>query len=99
MSKWNRWKLIHKETGKTFKQLVRAGEFKHYKSSAELIPVLLVTGVPAYYNTDKYYPYMEILDARDWKIIMKPASPEGVDKREKALDELTKQAQDLDMGY
>ena len=24
---------------------------------------------------------------------------EGVDKREKALDELTKQAQDLDMGY
>ena len=23
----------------------------------------------------------------------------GVDKREKALDELTKQAQDLDMGY
>ena len=80
MSKWNRWKLIHKETGKTFKQLVRDGQFKHYRKDDKLIPVLLDSGYPAYYHTQRYYPYMEILDARDWKIIMKPASPEGVDK-------------------
>ncbi|REK50845.1 MAG: hypothetical protein DWQ49_14995 [Bacteroidetes bacterium] len=80
MSKWNRWKLIHKETGKTFKQLVRDGQFQNYDEDDKLIPVLLESGYPAYYNTQAYYPYMNMLDAKEWKIIMKPASPEGVDK-------------------
>jgi hypothetical protein len=80
MSKWNRWKLIHKETGKTFKQLVRGGQFQNYAKDDELIPVLLDSGYPAYYNTQAYYPYLNMLDAKEWKIIMKPASPEGVDK-------------------
>jgi len=80
MSKWNRWKLIHKETGKTFKQLVRDGQFQNYDKDDELIPVLLDSGYPAYYNPKRYYPYMYMLDAKEWKIIMKPASPEGVDK-------------------
>ena len=80
MSKWNRWKIIHKETGKTFKQLVRDGQFQNYDKDYELIPVLLDSGYPAYYNTQAYYPYLNMLDAKEWKIIMKPASPEGVDK-------------------
>ena len=80
MSKWNRWKLIHKETGKTFKQLVRDGQFQNYDKGDELIPVLLNSGCPAYYNNQRYYPYLKILDAKEWKITMKPASPEGVDK-------------------
>ena len=80
MSKWNRWKLIHKETGKTFKQLVRDAQFQNYAKDDELIPVLLDSGYPAYYNTQAYYPYLNMLDAKEWKVIMKPASPEGVDK-------------------
>ena len=80
MSKWNRWKLIHKETGKTFNQLVRDGQFKNYHKNIKLIPVLLDSGYPAYYNPQPYYPYLEALDAKEWKIIIKPASPEGVDK-------------------
>ena len=46
----------------------------------KLIPVLLDSGYPAYYNMEQYYPYMQVLDAKEWKIIMKPASLEGVDK-------------------
>ena len=80
MSKWNRWKLIHKETGKTFKQLVQDGQFQNYAKYDKLIPVLLDSGYPAYYNSQAYYPYLQMLDAKEWKIIMKPASPEGVDK-------------------
>ena len=80
MSKWNRWKLIHKETGKTFKQLVKDGQFQNYHKDDKLIPVLLDSGYPAYYNTQAYYPYLNMLDAKEWKVIMKPASPEGVDK-------------------
>ena len=80
MSKWNRWKLIHKETGKTFNQLVQSGRFKNYHKNIKLIPVLLDSGYPAYYNPQPYYPYLEALDAKEWKIIIKPASPEGVDK-------------------
>jgi len=80
MSKWNRWKLIHKETGKTFKQLVRDGQFQNYDKDDELIPVLLDSGYPAYYNIQAYYPYLNMLDVKEWKIIMKQASPEGVDK-------------------
>lgn len=79
MSKWNRWKLIHKETGKTFKQLVRNGQFQNYDKDDKLIPVLLDGGYPAYYNTQTYYPYLNMLDGKQWKIIMKPASPEGKD--------------------
>jgi hypothetical protein len=74
MSKWNRWKLIHKKTGKTFKQLVRDGQFKHYNKNDELIPVLLDSGYPAYYNAQPYYPYLEVLNAKEWQIIMKPAT-------------------------
>ena len=80
MSKWNRWKLIHKETGKTFRQLVRDGQFQKYDKNTILVPVLLDSGYPAYYNMEQYYPYMQVLDAKEWKIIMKPASLEGVDK-------------------
>jgi len=84
MSKWNRWKLIHKETGMTFRQYYKSGLFQHggisYKENDELIPVLLDSGYPAFYNKEPFYPYMEVLDAKDWKVIMKPASPEGVDK-------------------
>ena len=80
MSKWNRWKLIHKETGKTFKQLVQDRQFPPYRKDDKLIPVLLDSRYPAYYNTQTYYPYLKVLDAKYWKVIMKPASPEGVDK-------------------
>ena len=80
MSKWNRWKLIHKETGKTFKQLVQDGEFQNYHKDDKLIPVLLDSGYPAYYNSQAYYPYLNMLGAKEWEVIMKPASPEGVDK-------------------
>ena len=82
MSKWNRWKLINKESGLSFKQHYKTGKrFKNkrgrstrYSPSSELIPVLLDSGIPAYYNTEQDYPYLEILDPKEWIIIMKPAT-------------------------
>ncbi len=77
MSKWNRWKLIHKKTGKTFKQLLRSGQFENYGKDEKLIPVLLDSGRPAYYNDQEFYPYMRFLNNKEWEVVMTPASPEG----------------------
>ena len=76
MSKWNRWKLIHKETGLTFKQ------YQQSRGSADKddIVVMLESGMPAIYNNTPYYPSIRYLNNKEWRIEMKPASLEGVDK-------------------
>jgi hypothetical protein len=68
MSKWNRWKLIHKETGLTFRQYqIMRG------STSEEYPVLLQSGIPAVFNPEPYYPSIRFLENREWRIEMKPA--------------------------
>lgn len=71
-SKWLKWKLIHKETGLTFKQYHKKypivdnnGTERHYKSD-KLIPVLLTSGIPAVYVDQEYYPFLFFLRNKDW---------------------------------
>lgn len=77
MSKWNRWKLIHKETGLTFNQFYRKYSVKdkdgvlHDYQRDKLIPVLLDSGMPAIYNTEKWYPYLFFLKNCEWIVEMK----------------------------
>ena len=70
MSKWNRWKLIHKETGLTFKQYQK----KMGRDDPDDIPVLLQSGIPAIYNNTPYYPSIRYLNNKEWRIDMKPAT-------------------------
>lgn len=74
MSKWNKWKLIHKETGLTFKQYSKKykimdnnGLLYGYQNE-KLIPVLLQSGIPAVYIDQAYYPSMFFLNNKEWKI-------------------------------
>lgn len=70
MSKWNRWKLIHKETGLTFKQYMKSiGQ-----DDPDDIPVMLQSGIPAIYNNTPYYPSIRYLNNKEWRIDMKPAT-------------------------
>lgn len=84
---WHRWKLIHKETGLTFKQKARPenGGINYYinksksdsitnQSSSDditMIPVLLTHGYPAVYFDEDYYPSMSFLVAKEWIVKMK----------------------------
>jgi hypothetical protein len=83
MSKWNKWKLIHKETGFSFNQYREKHWIKSQITSYDLtkhergkvIPVMLRSGVLAVYVNQAYYPYMFFLDNKEWSVIMVPASP------------------------
>jgi len=85
MSKWNRWKLIHKETGLTFNQYAKEHTIMAhdgrtiYENFGELRPVLLRSGIPAVYVDTPWYPYMFFLVNKEWEVIMKPATPVGRD--------------------
>jgi len=70
MSKWNRWKLIHRETGLTFKQYQKSVG----RDDPEDVPVLLQSGTPAIYNNTDYYPSIRFLENKEWRIEMKPAT-------------------------
>lgn len=83
MSKWNKWKLIHKETGLSFNQYREKYWIKSKITSYDLtkhepgkvIPVMLRSGVLAVYVDQSYYPYMFFLDNKEWRAIMTPATP------------------------
>lgn len=72
MSKWNRWTLINKNTGLTFKQYYKAGHMGTLIKDEKLIPVLLDSGVPAYYHDTAYYPSLTILNSSEWIVKMRP---------------------------
>lgn len=89
MSKWNKWKLIHRETGMTFNQYRQKFKIKmkdgtindmsHPKEKYMWYePVLLQGGYPAVYNQNfSYYENasgLYFLDAKDWKIEMRPSN-------------------------
>ena len=77
MSKWNRWKLIHKETGLSFKQYIKSHKvtdnngLEHDWSRDKCFPVMLDSGIPAVYIDQAYYPSLYFLRNTDWKIEMK----------------------------
>jgi len=68
MSKWNRWKLIHVETGLTYRQYQ-----KKFNLDPNKYPVMLQSGVPAIYDPEPYYPSISFLENKEWRIEMKPA--------------------------
>lgn len=81
MSKWNKWKLIHKETGLTFRQYIKTVDRINTSSGKEFVgdkwtPVLLESGMPAVYVDIAHYPYMFFLNNKEWRIEIKPASDE-----------------------
>lgn len=74
--KWLKWKLIHKETGLSFNQYYRknfintpSGSY-NYKD-CKLIPVLLQSGITAFYVDQPYYPYMSFLINKEWTVEQK----------------------------
>ena len=69
MSKWNKWKLIHKETGLTFKQYQKSINVESKK-----YPVMLMSGVLAEYDPEPYYPSLTFLDNKEWRVEMRPAN-------------------------
>ncbi len=69
MSKWNRWKLIHRETGLTFNQYQ-----KSIGIDSKEYPVMLQSGLPAIYDPEPYYPSIRFLENSEWRIEMKPAT-------------------------
>ena len=69
MSKWNRWKLIHKETGLTYHEYQ-----KSLGHDTDKYPVMLQSGVPAIYDPEPYYPSIDFLNNKEWRIEMKPAT-------------------------
>ena len=80
MSKWNRWKLVHKETGLTFNQhhqkhgtrdVDGIHRTKGMYNSKDMIPVLLESGIPAVYVQEQYYPFMFFLNNKEWEVRMK----------------------------
>mgnify|MGYP006297107111 CR=1 FL=1 len=87
MSKWNKWKLTHKETGLSFNEYRRQlplcakdGNriYKEYLADLhnnEVIPVMLTSGILAVYVGIEHYPYMFYLDNKEWSVTMIPASP------------------------
>lgn len=82
MSKWNKWKLIHKETGLTFNQYYQefgiktnAGYIYNVDKNHKLVPVLLQSGIPAVYVDQAYYPSMFFLNNKEWEIVVTVASP------------------------
>jgi hypothetical protein len=89
MSKWNKWKLIHKETGLSFNEYRKKYSIKPKDyicsrdlsdlSNSEVIPVLLRTGIPAIYVGRNNFcgdcPYMLFLDNKEWRVIMVLATP------------------------
>ncbi len=82
MSKWNKWKLIHKETGLSFNQYrnthpVRSknGYGPYSLDGYKVEPVMLTSGALAVYVDSEYEPYMFFLDNKEWRVIMVPASP------------------------
>lgn len=81
MSKWNKWKLIHKETGLSFNQYrniyrVRGNDvFDHDLKEYKVEPVMLTSGILAVYVDNKYDSYMFFLDNKEWRVIMTPATP------------------------
>lgn len=81
MGKWNKWKLIHKD-GLTFKQyiqenkaLIKCGKYERYLDSTDgpFEAVLLESGYPALvYGSGAWYgPFFGVLDAKEWKVVMK----------------------------
>ena len=82
MSKWNKWKLIHKETQMTFSQYIndvgyvntKSGSVVQKRNEQKWIPVILQSGIPAVYIEQDYYPYLFFLKASDWLIQMNPAT-------------------------
>jgi hypothetical protein len=82
MSKWNKWKLIHKETGLSFneyrnKNPVRSkdGRGPYTLNECKVEPVMLTSGVLAVYVVRFYEQYMFFLDNKEWRVIMTPATP------------------------
>lgn len=77
-----KFKLIHKKTGLTFKQKAKKENggivtdhginyHVYEEDGRKLIPLLLDSGYPAVYVEQAYYPYMEILPAKDWDVVLK----------------------------
>ena len=81
MSKWNKWKLIHKETGLSFNQyrekypIKCTDGFDYNLEGYKVEPVMLRSGVLAIYVAASHYPYMFFLDNKEWRVIMTPATP------------------------
>lgn len=84
MSKWNKWKLTHKQSGLSFNEYrkrypIRSKTILQYHLSeyetAKIIPVMLRSGVLAVYVNADYYPYMFFLDNKEWSVTMTPATP------------------------
>ena len=84
MSKWNKWKLIHKETGLSFneyrnKHPIKSKDGFSFDLKAHKVaePVMLRSGVLAVYEESgiRCYPYMFFLDNKEWRVIMTPATP------------------------
>jgi hypothetical protein len=73
-SKWLKWRMIHKETGLTFKQyykkypLIDNFGTENHRQEDKLILVLLQSGIPAVYVDQPYYPCMFFLQNKDWII-------------------------------
>lgn len=82
MSKWNKWKLTHKQSGLSFNQYRRKynkikskdGE-EHDIDGYKVEPVMLMSGILAVYVAAGYYPYMFFLDNKEWSVTMTPATP------------------------
>ena len=81
MSKWNKWKLVHKETGLSFNQyrnkyrVKDKDVFDHDLKGYKVEPVMLTSGILAVYVDNKYDSYMFFLDNKEWRVIMVPATP------------------------
>lgn len=83
MSKWNKWKLTHKQSGLSFNEYRKSywvrSKITSYNlteyETAKIIPVMLRSGVLAVYVDVEYYPYMFFLDNKEWSVTMTPATP------------------------
>lgn len=91
MSKWNKWKLTHKQSGLSFNQYRRKynkikskdGE-EHDIDGYKVEPVMLMSGILAVYVVAGRArarwrrlppPYMFFLDNKEWSVTMTPATP------------------------
>lgn len=81
MSKWNKWKLTHKQSGLSFNQYRSKNKIKskdgfdYDLKESKVEPVMLRSGVLAVYVDAHYYPYMVFLDNKEWSVTMTPAPP------------------------
>lgn len=72
MNNIQKWKLIHKETGLTFKQYRKKNDILDHtgliRNADNMFPVILESGRLAVYVDREYYPCLFFLNNNDWSV-------------------------------